>query len=78
MAKREPRPRIAESETGQGDTRTRIAFRLSSECVRRLKVHCAMGTERPNNVVERLILDHVPRWVVQDRSPKAAQEESAA
>jgi plasmid stability protein len=50
--------------------RTRVTLDLGDELTRRLRVH-GMQTGRSESALVRELLErHLPRYVVQDRSPK--------
>ena len=60
-------PKRRKTRVDGAEARIRIAFRLSPECIRRLRVACAMEDSSPNRYLERLIAEATKRWVVQDR-----------
>jgi hypothetical protein len=43
---------------------SRLTFRLSPEAAKRLAVTCAMDGRRHSTIVEGLILQHLPNYVV--------------
>lgn len=70
-------PRKRKTRVDQAEPRIRIAFRLSPESIRRLRIACAMEATAPNHYLERLIAENTRRWVVQDRIREPAQEDVA-
>jgi hypothetical protein len=70
-------PKRRRTRDGQAEPRIRIAFRMSPESIRRLRVACAMEALTPNRYLEGLIAEHSRRWVVQDRGREAGQDEAA-
>jgi hypothetical protein len=78
-ARRASRRPAAKASPGQGAAKVKATIRLSVEADQRLSVHAAMmGLDR-SELVEKLIRDHLRRYVVQDRGgPDGVAGDAAA
>jgi hypothetical protein len=66
-SRRAARRPAARTAAGQGAAKVKATIRLSVEADQRLSVHAAMTGMDRSELVEKLIRDHLRRYVVQDR-----------
>ena len=64
----------------QAATKVKATIHLSVEASQRLTVHAAMMGMDRSTLVEKMIFDHLRRWIVSDRGKPedAASDEAAA
>ena len=68
----------AKAVTGQGAAKVKATIHLSGEADKRLSVHATMMEMDRSELVEKLINDHLRRYVVADRGGGDAASETAA
>ena len=68
----------AKAASGQVAAKVKATIHLSGEADKRLSVHATMLEMDRSELVEKLINDHLRRYVVSDRGGEAASGEAAA
>jgi hypothetical protein len=68
----------AKATTGQVAGKVKATIHLSPEADKRLSVHATMMDMDRSELVEKLINDHLRRFVVSDRGGEAASGDAAA
>jgi hypothetical protein len=66
---------VAKSPKRQGEKPMKIGLYLSVESFRRLGIKSLMDGQDKSQIVEELIRNHLPRYVVQVRSDRGADGE---
>jgi hypothetical protein len=68
----------AKAATGQVAGKVKATIHLSGEADKRLSVHATMMDMDRSELVEKLINDHLRRYVVSDRGGEVASGDAAA
>jgi hypothetical protein len=68
----------AKAAAGQGAAKVKATIHLSGEADKRLSVHATMMEMDRSELVEKLINDHLRRYVVSDRGGDSAASGEAA
>src|SRR3954468_18313377 len=69
------RKAVAKSPRRQGEKPVKVGIYLSVECFRRLGIKSLMDGQDKSQIVEELIRNHLPRYVVQVRSDRGSEGE---